>query len=452
MIRRVFIANRGEIALRVIRACRDLGITSIIGYSEADRESLPVALADEKICIGPAPSTESYLNIPAIITSLEAKDADAVHPGYGFLAENSFFVEACISSGILFIGPEASTMRLMGDKSEARRTMRRIRVPVTPGADDLSDSEEALRSAKKIRFPVMIKASGGGGGRGMRVARTEKEFLASWLACRQEAQIAFDNPSLYIEKFIDRPRHIEIQVLADTRGNIMAFPERDCSLQRRHQKLVEESPSPMVSPRLRRYLQNVSRRICRAIRYSSVGTIEFLMDGSMTPYFMEMNTRIQVEHPVTEMVSDIDLVRAQLMIAMNAKLNDCAVGAEARGHSIECRINAEDPEKNFLPAPGTITKLILPGGPGIRVDTHVYEGYTIPPFYDSLIAKIISYGKDRQEAVARMKRALYEFRIEGLSTTLPFHRRLFAHPVFLSGRYYVGWLEKFIESEGNGDK
>lgn len=443
MLKRVFIPNRGEIAVRIIRACKELGISSILGYSEADRDSLAAQIADEKICIGPATPLESYLNIPAILSAMDVTHADSVHPGYGFLSENPFFVEICEASRIVFIGPGAEQIRLMGDKSEARRTVKKSRLPVIPGVDSLVDLEDASRQARKIGFPVMIKASAGGGGRGMRIARNIDEFCAFWPACQQEAKIAFDNPSLYIEKFIERPRHIEIQVLADDYGNILAFPERDCSLQRRHQKLIEETPSPAVDSGLRRKLQKIARKICKVIKYRSAGTIEFLMGGRHA-YFMEMNTRIQVEHPITEMITGFDLVKNQIEIAGGEKIRFPHRIVPFTGHSIECRINAEDPERDFLPSPGKIRRLILPGGPGIRVDTHIYEGYTIPPYYDSLLAKLVSYGKTRQEAIARMYRALEEMKIEGVSSTIDFYKTVLEHPVFQSGRYYVGWLEKII--------
>ncbi len=451
MLKRVFVANRGEIALRIIRACRDLGITSIIGYSEADKDSLPVNLADEKICIGPASPLESYLNIPSILSAMDVMHVDSVHPGYGFLSENPFFVEICNSSRITFIGPSADNLRLMGNKSEARRTVSKSRLPVVPGVDNLVDIEDACKQAKKIGFPVMIKASAGGGGRGMRVARNQDEFRIHWSACQQEAKIAFDNPSLYIEKFIERPRHIEIQVLADEKGNIFVFPERDCSLQRRHQKLIEETPSPVVDVYIRKKLQKIARKICKVINYTSAGTIEFLMGGRYA-FFMEMNTRIQVEHPITEMITNFDLVKSQIEIASGEKIPYRHNFVGFTGHSIECRINAEDPEKNFLPSPGKIKKLILPGGPGIRVDTHIYQDYIIPPYYDSLIAKLISYGRTREEAIARMQRALQEMKVDGVATTIDFYKKVLEHPVFQSGRYYVGWLEKIQEDSKNSGK
>jgi acetyl-CoA carboxylase biotin carboxylase subunit len=452
MIKRVFIANRGEIALRIIRACQELDITSVLGYSEADKESLPTKLSDEKICIGPANPIDSYLNIPSVISAIELKDCDAVHPGYGFLSENPFFVEICDKSGINFIGPSPENLKLMGDKSMARNVIQRHRLPIIPGYDNISDHKKALHYAEKLEFPVILKASGGGGGRGMRIISNEKEFENLWNLCQQEAKSAFDNPSLYIEKYIERPRHIEIQVIVDKKGKALLFPERDCSLQRRHQKLIEESPSPIVDASLRRKFQKISKKICRVINYSNVGTIEYLFDGISHPYFMEMNTRIQVEHSVTEVISGIDIVKEQIKIASGENLKYPFCFVPFSGHSIECRINAENTKKNFMPSPGKINRLILPGGPGIRVDTHIYEGYTIPPYYDSLIAKLISFGSTREESIARMQRALKEFVIEGVYTTIDLYKRIFEHPIFLSGRYYIGWLEKFIEGEENGKR
>ncbi len=452
MIKRVFIPNRGEIALRIIRACKELNITSILGYSEADRDSLPAKLSDEKICIGPPNPIDSYLNIPSIVSALEVKDCDAVHPGYGFLSENPFFIEICYKSGITFIGPNRENLRIMGDKAMARRVIQEHRLPVIPGYDDISDSKKALKYADKIGFPVMIKASAGGGGRGMRIVENEKCFENSWHACQQEAKISFDNSHLYIEKYIERPRHIEIQVIVDKKGKMLIFPERDCSLQRRHQKLIEETPSPLIDDSIRKKFQKISAKICKITKYRNVGTIEYLFDGISHPYFMEMNTRIQVEHPITETITGIDIVKEQIENAAGELLKYPFFFVPFSGHSIECRINAEDPQKNFIPSPGKIKKLILPGGPGIRVDTHIYEGYTIPLYYDSLIAKLISFGSTRDEAVARMQRALKEFVIEGISTTIDFYKKVFEHPIFLSGRYYVGWLEKFIEGEKENDK
>ena len=445
MFKRVFISNRGEIALRIIRCCKELGLTSIIGYSEADRDSLPVKLSDEKICIGPSTPSESYLNIPSLISAIEVTNSEAVHPGYGFLAESIPFVEICEASRIIFIGPTSENIKLMGDKSLARKTVSKIKIPIIPGMDDIENYTKAVNLAKKIGFPIILKASGGGGGRGMRVVSSIEEFESSWNMCKEEARIAFDNPSLYFEKYIERPRHIEVQLLADKKGNVLVFPERDCSIQRRHQKLIEESPSPVISEKLRQKILKYAYRIAKSIKYQNAGTIEFLVDSSYRVYFMEMNTRIQVEHPVTEMVTGIDLVKQQILIAQDEKLKIAMDDINILNHTIECRINAEDPERNFIPSPGKITKFIPPGGIGIRIDTHIYEGYTIPPFYDSLLAKLIAFGKTREEAINRMRRALNEIVIEGVKTTIPFHKKIIDNPIFLSGRYYVGWVEKLSE-------
>ncbi|MCM8762712.1 MAG: acetyl-CoA carboxylase biotin carboxylase subunit [Candidatus Omnitrophica bacterium] len=446
MFKKVFVANRGEIALRIIRSCKELGLSTVIGFSEADRESIPVQLADEKICLGPAPASESYLNIPSIVGAIEITKAQAVHPGYGFLSENIQFVEICEASGIVFIGPTSKNIQLMGDKALARKTAKSCKVPVIPGYEE-SVLKEALAHAKKIGFPVIIKASAGGGGRGMRKVNSAEEFTKYWNTCQEEAKVSFGEGALYVEKFLERPRHIEIQLIGDKRGKIIVFPERDCSIQRRHQKLIEESPSPSVNEKLRRKLYRYAYRLAKQIKYQSTGTIEFLVDSDGRPYFIEMNTRIQVEHPITEIVSGIDLVKHQILVARGDRLNFSQKDITIKGHAIECRINAEDPLNNFMPSPGKITKLILPGGPGIRIDTHIYEGYTIPPFYDSLIVKLIAYGINRAEAIERMQRALEEIRIEGIKTTIPLYKRIFEHPAFLSGRYSTKWLENFLASE-----
>ncbi|HOK56137.1 MAG TPA: acetyl-CoA carboxylase biotin carboxylase subunit [bacterium] len=447
MIRKLFVANRGEIALRVIRACKELEIPVVIGYSDADRYSLPVFLADERICIGPSKPKESYLNIPSIISSIEITGADAVHPGYGFLSENIQFVEICNSARIIFVGPTPENLRMIGDKSLAKKIAKKAKVPVIPGYEE-NDFKKALHHAKKIGFPIMIKASAGGGGRGMRKVYTVEEFEKMWNTCKEEAKISFGEESLYIEKFIERPRHIEIQVLCDNKGNIYVFPERDCSIQRRHQKLIEESPSPFADRGLRKKLQKYAKKIVKYIKYRNAGTIEFLVDQNKNPYFIEMNTRIQVEHPVTECVTGIDLVKSQIKIADNSKLDFSHRDIKINYHAIECRINAEDPENNFMPSPGRIKKLVLPAGPGIRIDTHIYEGYFIPPYYDSLIMKLITYGRTREEAIERMKRALDEIVIEGIKTTVPLYKKIISHPLFLSGRYYVGFVDKVV-SESN---
>ncbi len=446
MIKKVFVANRGEIALRIIRACKELKIPVVIGYSDADKFSLPVFLADERICIGPSHPKESYLNIPSIISAIEITGADAVHPGYGFLSENIQFVEICNASGIVFIGPTSDNIRKMGDKSLAKKIARKAKVPVIPGYEE-NDFKQALHHAKKIKFPIMIKAVAGGGGRGMRKVYTVEEFERMWHTCQEEAKISFGEGSLYIEKFIERPRHIEIQVLCDNKGNIYLFPERDCSIQRRHQKLIEESPSPFVDKNLRKKLQKYAKRIVKEIKYRNAGTVEFLVDQNKRPYFIEMNTRIQVEHPITECVTGIDLVKSQIRIADNSRLDFRQKDIKINYHSIECRINAEDSENNFMPSPGIIKKLILPSGPGIRIDTHIYEGYFVSPFYDSLIMKLITYGRTREEAIERMKRALDEIIIDGIKTTIPLYKKIFSHPVFLSGRYYVGFVDKIISEE-----
>lgn len=443
MIRKVFVANRGEIALRVLRSCKELDLKTVIGYSEADRDSFPVQFADEKICIGAASPALSYLNIPSVISAIEITGADAVHPGYGFLSENIQFGEICRATGITFIGPTPETIKTMGDKSLARKIAKKSRIPVIPGYEEFN-YKQAFHHARRIGFPVIIKASAGGGGRGMRVVNSSEEFENLWKTCQEESKVAFGEESLYIEKYLERPRHIEIQLLADAKGNIYLFPERDCSIQRRHQKLIEESPSPFIDKKLRVRLQKYAHKIARKIKYLNAGTVEFLVDKDKRPYFIEMNTRIQVEHPVTEMVTGIDLVKSQILIAGKEKLPFTQRDIGICAHSIECRINAEDPDNNFIPCPGIIEKLILPSGPGVRVDTYIYEGYKVPPFYDSLIMKIITYGRDRQEAIERMKRALDETVIEGIKTTVPFYKDLINHPVFLSGRYYVGWLENYL--------
>lgn len=452
MFKRVFIANRGEIALRVIRSCRELGLVSIIGYSEADRDSIPVRDADERICIGPPSPSESYLNVPSLVSAMEIKRAEAVHPGYGFLSENIPFVEICEASRITFIGPSAASIRLMGDKALARKTARAHRVPVVPGAEGVESFREALAFGRRIGFPLMIKASGGGGGRGMRIVHVPAEFESAWNTCREEARAAFDNPVLYIEKYVERPRHIEVQILADGRGTVLLFPERDCSIQRRHQKLIEESPSPLNDGRLRACLLRYARRVADAVQYRSAGTIEFLVDPARRAYFMEMNTRIQVEHPVTEMVTQADLVKSQILIARGDRIRDEQDDISIHGHAVECRINAEDPFRGFIASPGRITRFVAPGGPGIRLDTHIHEGYFVPPYYDSLLGKLIAFGRTREEAVARMRRALDEIVVEGVKTTIPLHRRILRHPLFLSGRYYVGWLEKALENGLLGQK
>jgi acetyl-CoA carboxylase, biotin carboxylase subunit len=444
MFRKILIANRGEIALRVIRACRELGITTVAVYSEADRESLHVRFADEDVCIGPPAARDSYLNIPRIIAAAEVTGAEAIHPGYGFLAENAEFAEICERSDIVFIGPRADQIRMMGDKAVARRTMQGVNVPTVPGSEGaITDAESAMAIAQEIGFPVIIKAAAGGGGKGMRVANDETAFESQFQMAQNEARSAFGDPTVYLEKFLARPRHIEIQVLGDTHGNIVHLGERECSLQRRHQKLIEEAPSPVLTPSLRKRMGDAAVKGCKAIEYISAGTIEFLLDQDGSFYFMEMNTRIQVEHPVTELVTGVDLVKEQIRIAAGEKLSvSPTISQELRGHSIECRVNAEDPARNFAPSPGTITTFHPPGGPGIRIDTHAYAGYRVPPNYDSLLAKLIVHAPTRLEAIARTRFALETFFIEGVHTTIPFLLELLQTPEFVAGDVDTKYVER----------
>ena len=450
MFKKILIANRGEIALRIIRACREMGIRTVAVYSEADAETLHVRYADEHICIGPPPSSRSYLNIPAIISAAEITGADAIHPGYGFLAENPHFAEICESCKIKFIGPSAEAIHLMGDKVKARETMRKAKVPVIPGSENpVTDDKEAMVIARKIGYPVIIKAVAGGGGRGMRIVLSEIELSNAFATARAEAEASFGSPAIYIEKYLENPRHIEFQLLADEHRNIIQLGERDCTLQRRHQKLLEESPSVVLTPRIRREMARAAIAGARTIGYTNAGTIEFLLDKDKNFYFMEMNTRIQVEHPVTELVTGIDLVQEQIRIAMGEELRDIRSGdLEFNGHAIECRIYAEDWENNFAPCPGTITSHNVPGGPGVRVDTHVYSGYTIPHHYDSLLAKLIVYGRNRKEAISRMQRALDEYVIEGVKTTIPLHKKILREPAFLKGDFGTNFIEQMESKEG----
>jgi acetyl-CoA carboxylase, biotin carboxylase subunit len=442
MFKKILIANRGEIALRVIRACRELGIQTVAVYSEADRESLHVRFADDDVCIGPAPSRESYLRIPRIIAAAEITGADAIHPGYGFLAENAEFAEICSASNVTFIGPTAEQIRVMGNKAAAREAMIKVGVPVVPGTPGpVDDSDAALEFAKSIGFPVIIKASAGGGGKGMRVARDADDFARSFQLARSEALSAFGNGDVYVEKYLERPRHIEFQILGDTHGNVMHLGERDCSVQRRHQKLIEEGPSPAVTPKLREQMGNAAVAGAKAINYVGAGTIEMLLDSDGKYYFMEMNTRIQVEHPVTEMLTGVDLVKEQIRVAAGEKLLDIKL-PPLRGHVIECRVNAEDPARKFQPSPGKITAFHPPGGPGVRLDSHVYAGYTVPPFYDSLLAKLIVQGRDRPEAIARMRVALESFVVEGVTTTIPFLARVMQNDRFAKGDVDTKFLER----------
>ncbi|MBI5190237.1 MAG: acetyl-CoA carboxylase biotin carboxylase subunit [Nitrospirae bacterium] len=442
MFKKILIANRGEIALRIIRACRELGVKAVAVHSTIDANSLHVRYADESICIGPPDSGLSYRNIPAILSAAEITDSEAIHPGYGFLAENANFAEMCETAGIKFIGPSPENIRLMGDKAKAKETMIKAGVPVVPGSDGpVSAEEDVLKIAQGIGYPVIIKASAGGGGRGMRVVHSAGSLVNSFLMCQSEAASAFGNPEVYIEKFVTDPRHVEVQVMADERGNVVHLGERDCSVQRRHQKLVEEAPSPAITPRMRKKMGEVAVAAAKSVGYKNAGTIEFIVSGDKF-YFMEMNTRIQVEHPVTEMVTGIDLVKEQIKVAAGLPLGFTQDDIHIVGHSFECRINAEDPVK-FTPCPGKITSYNVPGGPGVRVDTAVYGGYTVPPTYDSLIAKLIVYGKDRDEAIARMSRALDEYVVEGIKTTIPLQQRIFQDPVFKSGNYTTAYLENF---------
>ena len=442
-IKKVLVANRGEIANRIIWTCKEMGIKTVAVHSEADREALHVRFADEAICIGPPPSAESYLNIPAIISAAEITNADAVHPGYGFLAESATFAKICEDCNIKFIGPRPDVIAMMGDKVEARRTMTAAGVPILPGSPEPIESpEEAIALAKEIGFPLIIKAAAGGGGRGMRIVREESELATNLETAQTEALAAFKNGSVYIERYIERPRHIEIQVLADEHGNVIHLGERECTIQRRHQKLLEEAPSPAISKALREQMGAVAVKACQEIGYSSAGTFEFLLDEDDSFYFMEMNTRIQVEHPVTEMVTLADIVRNQVRIATGENIGYTQDEVQIVGHSIECRINAEDPVK-FTPSPGKITAFNIPGGPGVRVDTAVYPGYVVPPFYDSMIAKLIVHARTRDLAIARMQRALEMMVIEGIKTTIPLHRAIMADENFRQGKFSTKFMEEF---------
>ncbi|MGD8547222.1 MAG: acetyl-CoA carboxylase biotin carboxylase subunit [Thiohalophilus sp.] len=444
MIEKVLIANRGEIALRILRACRELGIKTVAIHSDADRELKHVRLADESVCIGPASSTDSYLNIPAVISAAEVTDTVAIHPGYGFLSENADFAERVMESGFIFIGPRPETIRMMGDKVQAIKAMQKAGVPCVPGSDGpLGDNEEEnLRVARQIGYPIIIKAAGGGGGRGMRVVHSEAALLNAIGMTKSEAGAAFGNDMVYMEKFLDNPRHIEFQVLADEHGNAIHLGERDCSMQRRHQKVIEEAPAPGITEKMRKKIGERCAEACRDIGYRGAGTFEFLyQDGEF--YFIEMNTRIQVEHPVTEMITGVDIVREQLLIASGEKLQYSQKDIEIRGHAVECRINAEDPEK-FIPSPGTITSYHAPGGPGIRVDTHIYNGYRVPPYYDSMIGKLIAYGETRDIALSRMRTALSEVVIEGIKTNIPLHQELIRDAAFRAGGTNIHYLEKLL--------
>lgn len=444
MIRRVLIANRGEIALRVIRACKELGISTIAVWSEADRDSLQRRFADEDVCIGPPPAEESYLNVPRIIAAAEITNADAIHPGYGFLAENAEFSEICEHHKITFIGPSAEMIRKMGNKPLARELMQKARVPVTPGSNgEVEDLQEARKIADHVGYPIIVKASCGGGGKGMRIVKREEDLARNFDLAKAETEKAFGEGGVYIEKYIAHPRHIEIQLLGDSHGNVVSLGERDCTIQRRYQKLIEESPSPVVDSQLRKKLVKAAVRGAREIGYVGAGTIEFLLGEGGDFYFMEMNTRIQVEHPVTEMVSGVDLIKEQIRIAAGETINFKEDGINLNGHAIECRINAEDPDDGFRPSPGKIASLNIPGGPGVRVDTHVYAQYVISPYYDSLLAKLIVHDRTRKCAIQKMRRALEEFVVEGVKTTIPFHRKILESETFAEGNYDTHFVEHF---------
>ena len=441
MFGKILIANRGEIALRVQRACRELGIKTVVVHSEADRDAKYVRLADESVCIGPAPSALSYLNVPAIISAAEVTDAEAIHPGYGFLSENADFAERVESSGFVFIGPRADTIRLMGDKVSAKDAMKAAGVPCVPGSDGAlpDDAKEVVKIARQIGYPVIIKAAGGGGGRGMRVVHTEAALVNAVQMTKQEAQTAFGNPTVYMEKFLENPRHVEIQVLADQHGNAVYLGERDCSMQRRHQKVIEEAPAPHIAPRLIARIGERCADACRKIGYRGAGTFEFLYENGEF-YFIEMNTRVQVEHPVTEAITGVDIVQEQIRVAFGEKLRFKQRDVTFRGHAIECRINAEDPF-TFVPSPGKIAFYHPPGGPGIRVDSHIYQGYTVPPHYDSMVAKVIAYGDTREQAIRRMRIALSEMSIEGIKTNIPLHQELMMDARFVEGGTSIHYLE-----------
>ena len=446
MFKKILIANRGEIAVRIIRAARELGISTVAVYSEADADSLHVALADEAICIGPASSSESYLKIPNIISAAQITGAEAIHPGYGFLSENASFAKICTQNNIVFIGPKPELINMMGDKATARETAIKHKVPITKGSDGIVPNvEEAKKVAKWITYPVMIKATAGGGGKGMRIAHDEKELAENYVVAQNEAKANFGNPDVYIEKYVEEPRHVEIQVIGDKFGNVAHLGERDCSIQRRNQKLVEETPSPGIDAKTREKMGKFAAKLAKGIGYDSVGTLEFLVDKSMNFYFMEMNTRIQVEHTISEEITGIDLVKEQIRVAAGEKLSFTQKDIEIRGHVIECRINAEDSENGFLPSSGVLEKYIPSGGIGVRVDSHSYQNYEIPPYYDSMIAKLIVKGKNREEAIARMKRALKEFKIEGVDTTIPFHLKVLENEAFKEGKFYTNFIETYFK-------
>lgn len=445
MFSKVLIANRGEIALRIIRACRELGLSTVIVYSEADKDSLPVKMADEAFCIGPPPPDKSYLSIHKIISAAEVTGAQAIHPGYGFLAENSQLPKICADHKITFIGPSPDNIVQMGDKALARQAAQRAKVPIVPGAKNaIEELAEARKLAEEIKFPVMIKAVGGGGGKGMRLAKNQEELERFWELAKNEAKAAFGNGAVYLEKYISSPHHVEIQIMADSQGNIVHLGERDCSIQRRHQKLLEESPSPILDEGLRQRMGKAAIAAAKEVGYVSVGTVEFLVDQEKNFYFLEMNTRVQVEHPVSELVTGIDIVKEQILIAAGEKLSVRQDQVQMRGHAIELRINAEDPDRDFMPSPGTLKLFFPPGGPGVRIDSHCYPGYRIPPNYDSLIAKLIVWGRDRKEAIIRAHRALAEFAIDGIKTSIPFHQKVLSHPAFIAGDFDTHFIERHL--------
>ena len=443
MLDKVLVANRSEIALRVVRACRELGVTSVAVYSDADEESLHVLLADEAVNIGPPPAGKSYLDVEAIIEAARETGADAVHPGYGFLAENAGFAAACRDAGLVFVGPSAEAIEKMGNKSAARRLAQEADVPVVPGSEESASVDEAVETAEEIGYPVMVKAAAGGGGRGIRVAENEEELRESVKVAKREAESAFGDGSIYLEKFLAGPHHVEVQIMADHEGNVIHLFERECSMQRRRQKVLEEAPSPVISDEVRERMCDAAVRLAREAGYANAGTVEFLVDGDEF-YFIEMNTRIQVEHPVTEMLTGVDLVKEQILVASGEPLSLTQEDVPFVGHAMEFRINAEDPDQDFMPSPGEITSLEVPGGPGVRVDSAVYQGYTIPPFYDSLVGKLIVWGLNREEAIKRSSRALREYRLEGIKTTIPLHLRLLEDEAFRSGEYHTGYLEELL--------
>ncbi|MDD3988220.1 MAG: acetyl-CoA carboxylase biotin carboxylase subunit [Candidatus Omnitrophica bacterium] len=453
MFSKILIANRGEVALRIIRACKELGIRTVAVYSQPDISSLHVKYADEAICIGSAASANSYLNIPSIISAAEIADVEAIHPGYGFLAEDAHFAEICESCKITFVGPTPANIRLMGDKMAARSSMHKAGLPIVPGsAAAIKNKEEALKTAKAIGYPVIIKAAAGGGGKGMRICHNDLTLVSSIMTAQSEAEANFGNSNVYIEKYIEKPRHIEVQIIADKTGHILQLGERDCSIQRRHQKLLEESPSPVVDSKMRKKLGDLVLKGMKSVNYVSCGTIEFLLDTSTNNfYFMEMNTRIQVEHPVTEMVTGIDLIKEQIKVAAGEKLKIHQENIQIKGAAIECRINAEDPDNGFMPSPGKIESLVLPGGPNVRVDTHMYAGYEVPPYYDSLLAKLIVYGHNRQDAIRTMYRALSEFHVAPIKTTIPFHLKLMENPLFLKGDISTHFIQDMLKEESKGE-